>query len=621
MKLLRSTFLAFCVVSSASGFAPRISSKSSSINDIINRHRRSTSLTTITTGNETPVSSTSLFVGIHEQPASSISEDDIRKETMFIQVRKEVGTAKEYLNWLIEECGTGTVTDADGDDSTTKEGEGITFADVIADKAAAGEVELFGGGGDAPPPGSSASPSERKGTTYRPALRTDLGDTVLLTGTMDSTLLNILNNNFFGRDSVPNFEFAAIRALAEDVPAARKRAIGREARYGGLLDKLTIEPSTGDLPTEDELAGASSWIVQLNGTDGDAAATAATLSKIADLAAGSAKLTNVIVMLAGATSTDGWDAVEAASADGDAFRCTLLSVGELYDASEEKGGFYRVGAAVGEGEGAAMMPRRLSRTKAYRLLAHALALDSTAGRALAARDYSATVVEATGAPYAEGEFVVRDDDGNEVVDEFRDIKMESRVIQAMRETGFTQVMELDVLVDKGLAGYNEYIANPPNKENAFAARNKSRDEEDEKILAILDAEIAVSDARKKDEAAKQKQIEIEGIAKEWAIKEYSLRMIGGDLDDSISEEDFMESSRDEALAEGERTYERINSEDYIKEQERVEKAKLNVENKLFWDGMPPVLRKKREKMVEKVKRQYMDLLSEEDLERIILNDD
>mmetsp|Transcript_16981 Transcript_16981/g.26643 ORF Transcript_16981/g.26643 Transcript_16981/m.26643 type:complete len:99 (-) Transcript_16981:282-578(-) len=98
-------------------------------------------------------------------------------------------------------------------------------------------------------------------------------------------------------------------------------------------------------------------------------------------------------------------------------------------------------------------------------------------------------------------------------------------------------------------------------------------------------------------------------------------MIGGDLDDSISEEDFMESSRDEALAEGERTYERINSEDYIKEQERVEKAKLNVENKLFWDGMPPVLRKKREKMVEKVKRQYMDLLSEEDLERIILNDD
>jgi hypothetical protein len=78
-------------------------------------------------------------------------------------------------------------------------------------------------------------------------------------------------------------------------------------------------------------------------------------------------------------------------------------------------------------------------------------LDSTANRALAACEYSATIVEAIGAPYAEGESAVRDDDGNEVVDEFQDIKMESRVIQAMQETGFTQVMELDVLVDKGLA--------------------------------------------------------------------------------------------------------------------------------------------------------------------------
>jgi hypothetical protein len=32
------------------------------------------------------------------------------------------------------------------------------------------------------------------------------------------------------------------------------------------------------------------------------------------------------------------------------------------------------------------------------------------------------------------------------------------------------------------------------------------------------------------------------------------------------------------------------------------------------------LRKKREKMVEKVKKQYMDLLSEEELEAIILSE-
>jgi hypothetical protein len=44
------------------------------------------------------------------------------------------------------------------------------------------------------------------------------------------------------------------------------------------------------------------------------------------------------------------------------------------------------------------------------------------------------------------------------------------------------------------------------------------------------------------------------------------------------------------------------------------------ENKLFWNGMDPLLRKKREKMVEKVKKQYMDLLSEEELEAIILGE-
>ena len=67
------------------------------------------------------------------------------------------------------------------------------------------------------------------------------------------------------------------------------------------------------------------------------------------------------------------------------------------------------------------------------------------------------MMEMIASPYAEGEFavVVRDDDesGKEVmegVDENKDIKMTCRMIQAMRELGFTQVMELDVLVGKGI---------------------------------------------------------------------------------------------------------------------------------------------------------------------------
>ena len=273
-----------------------------------------------------------------------------------------------------------------------------------------------------------------------------------------------------------------------------------------------------------------------------------------------------------------------------------------------------------EGDAAPPSSPGLPRKGAYRLLAHALALESTAGQALTAYEYPPSDVEAIASPYSNGDFVARDEDGKEVEDEFLDVKMESRMIRAMRETGFTQLMELDVLVDKGLQAYKEYVANPP-KGKASAPRGRTaRDEEDEKIMAILEEQSAKSEARKEAEAKKEKDIEVEGIAKEWAVKEYSLRMLGGDLDESVMEEDFVESTRGEALAEGEKTYERIRSREYIREQELLEKSRVNVENKLFWEGMPPLLRKKREKMVEKVTLQYMDLLSEEDLESIILNE-
>lgn len=139
-------------------------------------------------------------------------------------------------------------------------------------------------------------------------------------------------------------------------------------------------------------------------------------------------------------------------------------------------------------------------------------------------------------------------------------------------------------------------------------------------MAILEVESAKTKAVEEAAAAKKRKEGIEGIAKEWSIKEYSLRMLGGDLDESTSEKDFKVSVWADALAEGELTYDRINTEEYKREKERTEKSKKGTENKLFWDGMPPLLRKKREKMVEKVKKQYMDLLSEEELENLILNE-
>jgi len=319
-----------------------------------------------------------------------------------------------------------------------------------------------------------------------------------------------------------------------------------------------------------------------------------------------------------------------AGADGDSYVCTLLAVGELHDDGKE-GGFYHIGqlgrndnaatATAAAGDGATT---KISRKKAYQLLAHALALESTANQALIAYEYPAAALEAISTPSAKGEFAARDDDGNELVDEFVNAKMESRMIQAMREENFEQLMELDVLVGKGLEAYKDFIENPPRKENAsqLSSVKSTRDEQDAKIMAILEGQAAEEDAARTAEFDRKKAVVVKGIAQEWSIKEYSLRMLAGDLDDSITEKEFMISVNEEALAQADETFDRINSEEYQEEQYLKARAKVEQDsaNKLFYDGMPSLLRKKREKMVENVKKQYMDLLSEEDLESIILNE-
>ena len=139
-------------------------------------------------------------------------------------------------------------------------------------------------------------------------------------------------------------------------------------------------------------------------------------------------------------------------------------------------------------------------------------------------------------------------------------------------------------------------------------------------MAMLEEESAKEQAIADEKAAAQKKIDIEGIAKEWATKEYTLRMLNGDIDDSMSEKDFLISVWDEAMTEGEKAWERVNSEEWREAQKRKRKAQMEVDQKLFWPGMPEDMRRKREKMVERVKKQYMDLLSEEELEKIVLSD-
>jgi hypothetical protein len=204
------------------------------------------------------------------------------------------------------------------------------------------------------------------------------------------------------------------------------------------------------------------------------------MKEVAQLASTSSTLTNVILMVVAPANDDdshaseiveGWNAI-LESSNNNNFKATLLSVGELYDGGNE-GGFYHIGplsaaTAIATASAAstttattASTPTssssKLSRKKAYQLLAHMLALDTTSQQAYVAYEYPSSdnmaMMEMIASPYAEGEFAVRDESGKEVmegVDENKDIKMTCRMIQAMRELGFTQVMELDVLVGKGI---------------------------------------------------------------------------------------------------------------------------------------------------------------------------
>lgn len=157
------------------------------------------------------------------------------------------------------------------------------------------------------------------------------------------------------------------------------------------------------------------------------------------------------------------------------------------------------------------------------------------------------------------------------------------------------------------------------KESPFAQIVSERDAKDKEIMAMLEAESKKNEevALAREEASKQR--DIEQIAQEWAIKEYSLKMIGGDLDRSTSEKEYVKSVWDTAMVEAKKTYERVTSAEYAKEMARKEVAYKRTDE-LFWEGMDETEKKKRQVMLERIKKQYMGMISEEDMARLVMEE-
>ena len=305
--------------------------------------------------------------------------------------------------------------------------------------------------------------------SYKPSLRTDLGNTILLTGTYHPGLLRALNNNDFGNrsdggggesgDLIPNFQFEKIilSIQGEDMAKeAKKRVISREARYSGLLNKVVIEAEENYLPNVQRMEGVSSWIVRL-----DAGETAEMLPKVAELAKSAETLKNVIIIVEGMASMtsdniDGWDVLLAE----DSFQSTLFAVGELYDEGDA-GKFYHIGnyqagpsSAIELTNDDAKSPKML-RGDAYFTLANLLALNVSANKALVAYEYSPTTMETVRSSIEEAKKVIKEGeteptDAPDDDDVWKGVKYTDRLVRAMREMGFSRLGELDVLLARGV---------------------------------------------------------------------------------------------------------------------------------------------------------------------------
>ena len=243
MKLLHSTFLAWATLAKSNAFT------------LLSTPPPSTTLQSTSTSSLAVVSSISnrcyssstklSMVGIHEGlTPNAFDEEAMKAEEKFAEFMGDLNEVKDYLGGLIVATAVKDVAAASGADVATEEATN----ESSSSNNNSDDIGLFGGGDYSPVLTSNAPPSSQtKKTRYNPTLRTTLGSTVLLSGTHDPKLLTVLNNNNFGQDSIDNFEFDKIVALVQDVGGAKKRVISREARYSGLLDKLSIEEIGGGL--------------------------------------------------------------------------------------------------------------------------------------------------------------------------------------------------------------------------------------------------------------------------------------------------------------------------------------------------------------------------------------
>jgi len=344
-------------------------------------------------------------------------------------------------------------------------------------------------------------------------IRKNLGTSVLISGFRpeDPAATEVLD--FLNNEESVHFPFTKIVAHVEDMKMAKKRLIGRNARYTGLLDKLDFSEGSA-FPTVEQLAGMSSWVAHVVGGD---------MSKLADIADAAEKadsVKNVAILVSGATSVGGdalKEAEELLKGRVSTFAYTLMVVPEWNDEPEASCAFGLVNvtdvadAPFREGES-------FSRVESLRILTECLAIDKAAGKCVVAN----AAKEAN--------------------------SLENNLIQGMREIGFTRLEEIEHMVTLGAKGYNDRMA--AEKDGSAWEKAPEETEEEKAISAKTKEEQLVLKRQQRDDASRYK--DVSALATEWAKREFLRKNLKRRI--MIKEDEFIEVVWERAMFEADLKY-------------------------------------------------------------------
>lgn len=357
---------------------------------------------------------------------------------------------------------------------------------------------------------------------------------------------------FLNNEEAEHFPFTKIVAHVEDMKMAKKRLIGREARYTGLLDKLDFSEGSA-LPTVEQLAGVSSWVASVEGGD------MSKVAEIADVAEKAESVKNVAILVSGATSVGGdalKEAEELLKSRVSTFAYTLMVVPEWNDEPEASCAFGLVNvtdvvdAPFGESES-------FSRVESLRILTECLAIDKAAGKCVVAN----AAKEAN--------------------------SLENNLILSMREIGFTRLEEIEHMVTMGAKGYKETMAA---LQDGSAWETAPEETEEEKAVAAkTKEELIIVKRQQRDDLARLR--EVTALATEWAKREFLRKNLKRRI--TIKEDEFIEVVWDRAMFEADLKYRTMQGQAVSETEERAQfkvdqekkKAEAYQEEKDRWTNM------------------------------------